>query len=693
MRRVIWVISALALVLAGCGDDGSVFDGYADSTSSTGPADSSITTTSAGSGESGDGESGPDLLPPDPSTIIQTATWGEVYDRRLVVALADGVGPGAAEEVAAAVGGTVVVRLDEYLIAEIELASAGEAALAAALETLAGHPAVVAAAPSGVVHTDREVSPAPCGPLDSLVLQAEERGDQYSLIGAEDAWRLVRASGVTATRPTIGIVDGFGSSTGYHGAWVDRVIHSPTPGDAPGVFDAILGEEAVTIAAREVFGTSGTTSSTAWMAGARRTLAQGATVVNLSLGGAHSPEQQAVIRRWLQLMAIAHPEVLFVASAGNAGGDVADHFPGGISEPNLVTVGGLNHQGDRAEFSNFVNAGGEVTLSVIAENVFTGMTSDGAPATMNGTSFAAPQVTAAVAVLQALDPALTGAEIKQILIDTAATDIANPDISDRIIEVDPALGGRVLRVDNAVWKVLSERLGVTGTREDLLGRATLTARVRLANDDPLTYVIRAVAPGGADAATVQIAVNGPGVLNPGSESLTTDDDVARWRWSFLTFGVSAQVTLTRTDTGACARVVITADETLPTYAGEYQGTFDWAFPEAGFAAAVPFTATVADDGTISLVYGWSGSYSPAEGVTIDISVEGSCEGTVDDQGVVACTGDFMGHTSWAGWADNPGVCSVDAVIDPDGNLTGAISASSDLGGEGSFPLRGTRIGG
>jgi len=275
----------------------------------------------------------------------------------------------------------------------------------------------------------------------------------------------------------------------------------------------------------------------------------------------------------------------------------------------------------------------------------------------------------------------------------AATEIANPAISDRIVEVDPALGGRVLRVDDAVWKVLSERLGVAGTREEVLGRATLDARIRRAEDDPLTYVIRGVAPGGGDTATVRIAVNGSGVLNPSSESLTTENDVARCRWSFFDFDESARVTLTRTDTGACARVVITADEAIPTYAGEYQGTFDWAFPEAGFAATVPFTATVADDGTISLVYEWSGSYSPAEGVTIDISLEGSCEGTVDDQGVVACTGDFMGHTSWAGWADSPGVCSIDAVIDPTGALTGTISASSDLGGEGSFPLRGNRIGG
>lgn len=694
MRRAIWLAWALLGLTAGCGGEGSVFDTLG-SPSSTGPTDSSATTTAAGSGETGEAVSGPDLLPPDPSTIISTEQFGEVFDRRVVVALADGADAGAADEVTAAVGGTVVASPDELLFFEIELPAQGEAALAAALDTLAAHPAVAVAAPSGVFSLEWDTTAVPCGPLDSLVLQGEDRGDQYRLTGVEDAWRLIRASGVAAARPVVGVVDGFGESSGYHGAWVARTLYAGVDGEPPGMLDAVLGRDAATFSRREVFGTSGHTSTLAWMAGARRAVIQdGATVVNLSLGGYSSPNQEQLMRRWLQVMARLHPEVLFVASAGNAGADVVTHFPGGLNEPNLVTVGGLDHQGERASFSNFVDTGGEVTLSVIADDVYTGMGSSGSVVVQDGTSFAAPQVTAAVAILQALDPTLTGPEIKQLLVHTAATEIANPDISDRIVAVDPALGGRVLRVDNAVWKVLSERLGVTGTREEVRGRATLNLRVRPAENDPLAYVIRAVAPGGGDSTTVQIATNGPGSLVPGTDSQTTDDDAARWRWLFFNIGESVQITLTRTDTGACARVTIVADEPAPTYAGAYEGTFDWSIPEAGFAATVPFRATVQEDGTMGADFNWSGSYDYGQGVQAQLTITGSCAGSVDAQGTVTCDGDFMGRTSVAGMAvDNPGTFSVNALIDAEGVMTGTIAAYSDAGGSGVFDLSGARVGG
>ncbi len=701
MARVAWILVAVGLVLAGCGGEDSVFDD---------PTTSGQTTTSEGGADpGGDGSAGSDLLPPGADTIVETGAWGRVFDRRLLVRLADGAAPAAADEVAAAVGGTVVGRIEDFLIVEIELADSGEAALAAALATLEGRADVAIAAASSVIAPAWGVSEVPCGPLDSLVLQAEDRGDQYSLIGVEDAWRLVRGSGVTTTKPTVGIVDGFGSQVGYHGSWVQETANAAdVAGNPPGVLDAILGDGAASVTSTDVFGTGKFTSVASYLAGVRKVVVQGhATVVNLSLGGVSTPAEQALVRQFLRDLAVSHPSVLVVAAAGNDAIDLAGWAPGGLSEPNLVTVGGLNHQGERwvetwtdaagvqhTVGSNFSASGGEVTLAAIAQDVFTGMADDGTPVVKSGTSFAAPQATAAAALLQALDPSLSAAEIKQILVDTAATEIANPDINERITAVDPALGGRVLRVDNAVWKVLSERLGVTSSREAVMGRATLRLRARAAEDDPLTFRIVATAPGGGDATVVQIAVNGPGLLTPGGESLTTDDDVARWRWGFLSPGESAQATLTRTDTGACARVVMSPDESAPSFAGDYEGTFDWTVAEAGFATTVPFTATITGEGTVDAGFDWSGVYDYGGGVQAQLSLTGSCSGTVDDRGAVECSGEFMGRSSVAGvGVDNPGTFTVAATIDAEGAMTGTITAVSQLGGRGVFDLRGARVGG
>ena len=651
MRRIVLVLLVLLLVAAGCGDDGSTV------TEPTTPEDGGVVLS--------------DVLPPDPSTVIETAAWGAVFDRRIVIRLADDAGPDAADRVAEAVGGTVVARIEDFLIAEIEISASGEEAIAAALDAAAARDDVLIAAPSGVVKAAWDVVDRPCGRLDDPVLQQGNRSDQYRLTGVEEAWRLIEASGVTTTPPIIGVVDGFDPSTGSHGSWVGQVVGvvDPAPGLPPGVLNAILGDGAFTTVGAEVFGLSDTTSTAAWMAGVRQLVGppegatvgppEGATVVNLSLGGKKTPQEQALIRQFLRDLAVTHPKVLVVAAAGNDDGDVATFAPGGLDEPNLVTVGGLNHHGGRWKNdpwtdangiehpggSNYMGSGGEVTLAVIAQDVYTGMDTNGEPHVASGTSFAAPQVTAAVAVLQALDPTLTAVEIKQILVDTAATEISDPAISDRIKDVDPALGGRVLRIDNAVWQVLQERLQVTGSADfdQVIGEATLNASARVTEDDPLTYKIVATAPGGGNTTTVQIAVNGPGGQIPGDTSLTTSDEKARWSWLFNDFGESAQVTLTRTDTGACARLVLTAGEASP-YAGTYKGSFDlFRFDSGGgesWAPRTKFTLVVDAQGNATADGGVQDSIQASNGSgSIDFTFH--CEGVIADDGSLACAG--TGH--------------------------------------------------
>ena len=683
MRRVLWLLVA-CLAAASCGgDEGSVF--------STGPTAASSTSEPADElVDDGSGIPLSEVLPPEGGTIISTASWGEVYDRRVMIVLADGADPEAADEVAAAVGGTVVGRIEELLVFEVEVAASGEAALAETVEALAGNPLVAQAAPLGVAYLARDAAEMPCGPLEAPQFQQGDWGDQYSLIGVEDAWRLVRAAGLPLAKPSIGVVDGFGSSTGFHGAWVQQTL-AGTDGavNPPGVFDALMGEGAATVNAIDVFGTSNRTSTTAFLSAMNTLADNGATVINVSIQTRSATQaEKAAVRATLRHLATYHPQTLVVTVAGNFGIEVAANSLGGESHPSLVTVGGLNHQGDRwletwtdaagvqqTSGSNYVGPqGGEVTLSAIAQDVFTGMNDAGDPAVQSGTSFAAPQVAAAAAVLQALDPTLSAAEVKQILVDSAATEIANPDINQRITAVDPALGGRVLRIDNAVYKLMSERLGVTAPRDQLIAKGTLNVRARPADDDPLTYIIRATAPGGGDSAVVQIVANtnSAGALLPNQPSMTTDDDVARWRWMFSGYGETAQVTLTRTDTSACARLTLTATEPTFLYAGRYEGSVAYAqYQVTGEVFYVPFTLVVDEAGNVT---GEGEAEDTLQGdddtVTLHFTVR--FEGTADEAGNLVLTAHLVySAVSTSGEeGSEEGDFSFTWAIDENGNLSG-----------------------
>lgn len=87
--------------------------------------------------------------------------------------------------------------------------------------------------------------------------------------------------------------------------------------------------------------------------------AQGAKIVNLSLGFRGSREKYTAL-----CSAIArHPEILFVAAAGNYGPDVSV-FPAACGCSNVLSVGATDAHGNRADYSGCgaVNAPGNVTL-------------------------------------------------------------------------------------------------------------------------------------------------------------------------------------------------------------------------------------------------------------------------------------------------------------------------------------------
>jgi subtilisin family serine protease len=166
---------------------------------------------------------------------------------------------------------------------------------------------------------------------------------------------------------------------------------------------------------------------------------QGAKVINLSVGGT---ETSAVERRALEYA--AEHGVLVVAAAGNEFEDGNPvEYPAALLQPVGsngrggwgLSVGATRKSGARASFSN---RGSWLSLAAPGENVFGAISSytkarnwprytlpgstQGLYGYSSGTSFAAPQVAGAAALVWAANPALTRDQVAWILKRTASGD-------------------------------------------------------------------------------------------------------------------------------------------------------------------------------------------------------------------------------------------------------------------------------
>jgi subtilisin family serine protease len=117
------------------------------------------------------------------------------------------------------------------------------------------------------------------------------------------------------------------------------------------------------------------------------------------------------------------PEILFVASAGNAGNDADfnEAIPSSLESPNLITVGSVDQSGAAAESTSFGK-----TVKLYAQGVdIESANPGGEKLNFGGTSFAAPQVANLAAKLFALDPKLTVAQVVKLIQDGADASAAD----------------------------------------------------------------------------------------------------------------------------------------------------------------------------------------------------------------------------------------------------------------------------
>lgn len=182
-------------------------------------------------------------------------------------------------------------------------------------------------------------------------------------------------------------------------------------------------------------------------------VANGADVINLSLGGsAANPYLEGA----LEDAVLA--DVVLVVSAGNAPESTAPYSPSNDPDPmaleavntwmngQMIIAGAANTSGTIADFGNRAGTGANFFLMAPGMDLYGPTVNPNNGASTHGigsgTSFAAPIISAAAALLKEKFPALTAAEIVEIMLDTA-TDVGAPG-------VDAITGHGLLNLDAAL---------------------------------------------------------------------------------------------------------------------------------------------------------------------------------------------------------------------------------------------------
>ena len=149
--------------------------------------------------------------------------------------------------------------------------------------------------------------------------------------------------------------------------------------------------------------------------GIRYAAANGARVINLSLGGDdHDRRMDDAVE------AAADANALVVASAGNDGRNIDERpsYPAAIPAANLLAVASTDPDTGRgiSEFSNF----GRLAVQVAAPGAgILSSSRDGGYETKSGTSMAAPMVTGVAALAASVSPSLSAVDLRSVLMQNA----------------------------------------------------------------------------------------------------------------------------------------------------------------------------------------------------------------------------------------------------------------------------------
>lgn len=645
------IVAAVVVILGGAGAGAylALRGGGDEVTSASSTTGTSVaagaTTTSTTAAETRPAEA----ADADPMLVVDTDLYGPGPANQVLVMMAEGYGQEEAETVAAQLGGSVVGHMDYLGLYQIQTAGTTAEDLITAIQAAEALPEVESAAPNGVVTLQEPIVGKKCSPLRDPLYDGDN-SRAYDMIGAQQAWDIIRASGVELNNVQVGILDtpvytesgqGFGTELNFPDAQGNHPegkirVKGLAPGDTTDQPDPkskgglshgtqvahVIGADAEGGGVVGILGMAGdkvsmttnnafTQGPTAWQAPNPdpndvtqyngyfyRTLVElkkqvdnGATVINLSLGrgevNANNAWYAAAYKKFFEQMQRDHPDVLFVCAAGNYGGalDGSNYAPGGLKLPNVITVGALDQSGDRADAadwwpeeklqqwydsakaqgkitadttyeqyvaslktgSNYATGDGEVTLSACGTGVPTGLDAEGRPVINNGTSFATPQVTAAAALLKAINPELEADDIKQILVDSANSEVEQPDGTK--VTVPAGVGGKVLRVDKAVLMAINQMRPANDQLklEDLVELTTVNL---IADGGPEEYTVTASVTKNPKGCDLRIEMMGEGSISGSTSQSLSGPSEATWKVSPKEG--YATVKVYRSDTNTCA---------------------------------------------------------------------------------------------------------------------------------------------
>ncbi|TDO54957.1 subtilase family protein [Kribbella sp. VKM Ac-2527] len=337
--------------------------------------------------------------------------------------------------------------------------------------------------------------------LDGKVRPVLDRS--VAQIGAPAAWQAgyegsgvevaVLDTGVDATHPDLAgkvqqAEDFSGSPTGSedhfgHGTHVAATI-AGTGAGANGTRKGVAPKADLLVG--KVLGDDGYGYDSWIIAGMEWAAAEGAKVVNMSLGGGATdgtdPLSQAVND------ITAQTGTLFVVSAGNEGQDQSIGTPGAAAS--ALTVGAVDRNDQLAEFSSRgprlgddglkpeITAPGVDIVAARAAGTTMGEPIDNLYTAASGTSMAAPHVAGAAVLLAQAHPDWTADQLKNALVSTAKT---TPDLS--------VYAQGAGRVDLA--RAVAQKVYATGVADFGLAGASASRTITYRNDttSPVTLTL------------------------------------------------------------------------------------------------------------------------------------------------------------------------------------------------------------
>ncbi|MCW3491313.1 S8 family serine peptidase [Dethiobacter alkaliphilus] len=160
----------------------------------------------------------------------------------------------------------------------------------------------------------------------------------------------------------------------------------------------------------KVLGDGGTGSVMAIALGVEHAVANGADIINMSLGFSMPVNS-------VRDAILAASDSLVVVSAGNDSNNLntTAYYPASFNLPNMINVAATNSADNLAHFSNY----GSPSVHVAAPGTSIYSTIPGGYTYYQGTSMAAPHVAGLAGLVKSINPELTATEIKTVIEDSA----------------------------------------------------------------------------------------------------------------------------------------------------------------------------------------------------------------------------------------------------------------------------------